>query len=73
MRFRRGNYASLTCPCGHSRVLCVRPDDGAPADVPADALDEGGLTIRPDVLARMRCDVCGRRGPGVIYGWSGGG
>lgn len=56
---KRGHFAILTWPpCGHERILSLE-------DIPPDWLDDIGWTIRPEVLARMRCEKCGRRGADV--------
>ncbi|KEP71754.1 hypothetical protein DL1_00070 [Thioclava dalianensis] len=64
---KRGHFASLNClQCGHGRILEL-------ADLPREWLDEMGWTIRPEILARMRCARCGHRGrPDVRFGWTAG-
>ena len=56
--------AFIECTCGHSVSLSLE-------DLPPEYLDPYGWTIRPEVLARFRCEACGLVGrPDVRFYWS---
>lgn len=62
-----GHFTSLQCACGHRVMLWMQ-------DMPAHWLNDPPWSLRDEVLARLVCRRCGRRGrPAEIrIGWSAG-
>lgn len=61
------HYIAVTCACGHNRLTWL-------ADWPEEMRIPNGFGLRSDVVARLACTVCGRRGPpqSIMIGWDAG-